>query len=407
MAGVTLLCGLSLTFLTLMQPRAVTGIALAPHMTTASTQRLAATTGRESHEAWRDRATETRNRALSKGRLTTWQETLTEDPELFKGCKNVFFDVGSNRGTHIRKLFEPSKYEGAKYLEVFDRAFGTKRTAPFSETALCAFGFEANPRWVPRLLAIEKAYTANGWRVKFFAPSVVSNETGEATFFVTDDGQDSDWGASLFGSNSTSKEVTVAKLNLPDMMAKVADQTEPGFKLMKMDIEGAEYTVLPPILEQGRLCEDSLNTMTIEWHRKPGEATLGSMSNVWAFEKKVTDAKRCLPKASTEVLSFDDESFREDGVPIPGFSDDADANPAGHHWRHQGDGSHAGAGSNCRGSLCEHKKGKPVVPAQEKPVAPARKKTVVPAQEEPVVPAQNCADKAWVAMLYCMLTGGQ
>jgi FkbM family methyltransferase len=383
MAGATLLCGLSLTYLTLMQPRAVTGIALAPHMAMQSPERFAATTGRESQEA-SDRATETQNRALSKGRLTTWQETLLEDPALFSGCKNVFLDVGSNRGTHIRKLFEPSKYPSAKYLEVFDRAFGTQRTGPFNETALCAFGFEANPRWVPRLLAIEKAYTASGWRVKFFAPSVVSNESGEATFFVTDDGKDSDWGASLFGSESTSKEVVVSKLDLPEMMTKIADQTEPGFKLMKMDIEGAEYTVLPPLLEQGLLCEDSLNTLTIEWHRKPGEATLGNLSNVWSFEKKVNDAERCRPKASTEVLSFDDESFREDGVPIPGFSDDADANPAGHNWQHKGNGSHAGAGSNCRGSLCEH---------HDLLQGPG-----------PVAPAESCLGKSVLAKLMCMIS---
>jgi FkbM family methyltransferase len=294
---------------------------------------------------------------LSKGRLASWQEAFSESPSLFNGCKHVFLDVGSNRGTHIRKLFEPSKYAGAKYIELFDKSFAMNRTRPFSETGLCAFGFEANPRWVPRLLAIEKAYAANDWRVKFFAPSVVSNETGIAKFFMSNDGMDSDWGASEFGTQGAvaqqQKEVNIYKLDLVHFLQEMVRVTEPGFRLMKMDIEGGEYAVLQPLLEKGLLCEDTINTLTIEWHRKPGTEILGSLSNVWMFEKNVTDKGRCLPLASTEVLSFDDESFREDGVPIPGFSDLADANPKRHKWRHMGNVSHhAGVGSNCRGDKC-------------------------------------------------------
>jgi len=269
------------------------------------------------------------------------------------GCKNVFLDVGSNRGTHVRKLFEPSKYSSAKYLKVFEKSFGKYHFLPYNETGLCAFGFEANPRWVPRLLAIEKAYTQMGWRVKFFAPSVVSNEAGKAKFWINDDGKDSDWGASEFKDKKAhkSKEIKVPKLDMPLFMKKVAYHSPDGYKLMKMDIEGGEYTVLPPLLEQGLLCEDTLNTITIEWHRDPGVATLGSLDAVRVFEAQVQNKSRCLPKASTEFLSFDDESFRDDGVPIPGFEDDVDMNPGGNGYHHKG-GGHAGKGTNCRGKDC-------------------------------------------------------
>lgn len=188
---------------------------------------------------------------------------------------------------------------------------------------------------------------------------MVSNETGQANFWVSDDGADSDWGASEFkdekNENNTAKEVVVDKFDMPSFMKNVRELTEPGFKLMKMDIEGGEYTVLPPLVDQELLCEDTLNTLTIEWHRGPGELTLGSLPQVWAFEKKVQDDTRCDPKPTTEVLSFDDESFREDGVPIPGFEDESDANPEGHHWKHAGtgDGMHAGSGVNCRGKNCD------------------------------------------------------
>ena len=69
-------------------------------------------------------------------------------PSEFAACRKIFLDLGANRATHIRKLFEPKKYKKSPYLPIFDKLFGsgTYRTQPSSVTGLCAFGFEANSR---------------------------------------------------------------------------------------------------------------------------------------------------------------------------------------------------------------------------------------------------------------------
>ncbi|CAE7029870.1 unnamed protein product [Symbiodinium sp. CCMP2592] len=102
-----------------------------------------------------------------------WQVESDQDgwrvfPSEFNGCTKIFLDVGANRATHIRKLFEPEKYNESRYLPIFDEAFGSAsfRSMPSAATGLCAFGFEPNPRWGQRLHEIEHAYNAKGWRVQ-------------------------------------------------------------------------------------------------------------------------------------------------------------------------------------------------------------------------------------------------
>ena len=87
--------------------------------------------------------------------------------DMFKGCRAIFYDVGANIGTHVRKLFEPEKYEEAGYLALFDKVFGDRshRGKSSTQTGLCAFVFEANPHHAPRLAELEATYNAAGWRV--------------------------------------------------------------------------------------------------------------------------------------------------------------------------------------------------------------------------------------------------
>merc|ERR1719440_1678177 len=92
--------------------------------------------------------------------LSTWDKVFQFDPDLASSldqCSDVFMDIGSHTGTHIRKLFEPEKYPGSPYLQVFDTAFGSPehRKGPSRKTGICAFGFEANPQHAAKLQQIE------------------------------------------------------------------------------------------------------------------------------------------------------------------------------------------------------------------------------------------------------------
>ena len=62
---------------------------------------------------------------------------------MFEQCDYLYFDLGSNIGVQIRKLFEPEKYPGAAVLPIFDQFFGP---AESRRGSVCAFGFEVNPK---------------------------------------------------------------------------------------------------------------------------------------------------------------------------------------------------------------------------------------------------------------------
>jgi len=249
----------------------------------------------------------------------SWKEAWDEDPSMFEGCSKVFIDVGSNAGTHIRKLFEPEKYPNSTYLEIFDHAFGDSsfRGQASAASGICAFGFDANPRWEPRYREIEAAYSKQGWRARWFAPVLVSNETGYGTFYLNPDEEHNDWGSSIFNlGDSTNASVSVPEIELAQFLKFLNSHAAAGYKLMKMDIEGAEFYVLPDLIKNKLLCEGSLNQMTIEWH----DRFLTSNSSLQAARNLIEQVEgpgKCSPSKDTEVLLLDDESYLMDGIPLP------------------------------------------------------------------------------------------
>jgi hypothetical protein len=243
-------------------------------------------------------------------------------PEIFKGCTHVFIDAGSNRGTHIRKLFEPEKYPKSKYLKLFDKGFGTPdwRRRSSKETGICAFGFEANPRWAPTLASISEAYEKQGWRAKWFVPVFVSNNSMRTEkLWINDAGQNSDWGASGTKTESTAVSTQVPDVDLSsflDMLNRYVDVG--GYRQMKMDIEGAEFTVLPLLLQKRMLCKSTLDVLTIEWHNHaPFISDAAEMQRASSIKKDVEAHGKCTGSTDTHILTLDDESYLADGQPLP------------------------------------------------------------------------------------------
>jgi hypothetical protein len=252
--------------------------------------------------------------------LVSWTEAIEQDPNLFKGCRNIFLDVGSNRGTHVRKLFEAHKYPGSPYLRLFEDGFGPAemRNQSFNKTGICAFGFEANPRWAQRLLQIETAYKAMGWRVKWFSPTAVGNKTGSMTLYLNDNGTKSDWSFSKvnYFKQSVAHSVKVDELDFADFVERLHGSALPGYRLMKMDIESAEYEVLPPFLTKQLLCKNVLDDISIEWHHNFFNDT-AKVQKCRSLEEQVHSMTKCHAGPSTNVMQFDDESYLGDGMPLP------------------------------------------------------------------------------------------
>lgn len=190
------------------------------------------------------------------------------------GCRAVFLDVGAKQGTHTQMLFEPEKYGTASTLALLEKYFGpaSTRTLPSNESGLCAFGFEANPRFAAKHRAIETAYAERGWKVQFFTPVVVSDHDGAEDFYIQDslDTNHSyvdslDLGDSILNGSRMGKyhkqelpSARLAELVRTKVTERMLFEDEiPGKVFMKMEIVDAEYAVLPDLLQAGVLCQQS------------------------------------------------------------------------------------------------------------------------------------------------------
>jgi hypothetical protein len=247
------------------------------------------------------------------------------------GCHHVYLDIGSNIGVQVRKLFEPEKYPRAAVLRKFDQVFGppAARLANGAQ-GLCAFGFEANPSHWPRLKEIEKAYSLRGWRVHFF-PSAAGIRDGNITLWSDNEFRHKEWGASTaVSSRSHSKgartpfQVPVtdlAKFILGEIHGRAMPDSvqgrPPPHVLMKLDIEGGEYTVLRKLTDSGALCS-TISSAFIEEHRwampevrrdHPGMPLMG----VAEVQQYVRDQQATNQKCPFQILNLDDESYLEDG----------------------------------------------------------------------------------------------
>ena len=243
------------------------------------------------------------------------------------GCKFLFLDVGSNRGTHIRKLFEPHLYKTAPYLKIFDGMFGNAsvRSQPSSVTGLCAIGIEPNPRWDRRFTQIEKAYQTMGWKVKWLRKGV-SNRATNITFWGEADGNTSETGFSKTLRVDKTRvwvPVPVPTLVFAELLEKIHLTIPESKKLIKMDIEGSEYEVLEQMLEKQLLCKTRIDTISIEWHLsklmknykvKFDPETIQKYQRI---QQRVREGDSCSEGEPTKVIELDDESFESDGRPLP------------------------------------------------------------------------------------------
>ena len=225
--------------------------------------------------------------------------------------------------------FLPHLYQNAPYLQIFDGMFGNAsfRSQPSSVTGLCGIGIEPNPRWAQRFTQIEKAYQTMGWKVKWL-PKAVSNRTKNITFWGEKAATANDLG---FSSTHRAVEidhhvwvpVPVQTLVFAELLEKIHSIIAESRKLIKMDVEGSEYEVLEQMLEKQLLCKTRIDTLTIEWH-------LDKLMNEYKvkFDPKTIQKRRdieqrlgkgdsCSEGEPTKVITLDDESFIEDGQPLP------------------------------------------------------------------------------------------
>lgn len=228
-----------------------------------------------------------------------------------QACQHVYVDFGSNIGVQIRKLFEPEKYEHAPILAYFDNVFGPVERR---RREVCAFGVEANPVHTEQLRKIEQAYNRRWWRTRFLTGTVVGIRDGVVDFFSDGDTANELWGSSVFDHTHGGRNVTDRELNATRFLLALPRGSAESKVVVKFDIEGSEFLVLPALLDANVLCRDVVTAILIEWHERLLPSTLVVDADTFhnhRFERAL--ALQSCAHGPSLIIDVDDESFLHDG----------------------------------------------------------------------------------------------
>ncbi|KAG0043824.1 hypothetical protein BGZ83_011001 [Gryganskiella cystojenkinii] len=171
----------------------------------------------------------------------------------------VFIDLGANGADSLEAFLQ---HPDAKFHYDFPRPPWAKR-----EDAEI-FLFEANPVFNTKLIKAKEKYAYQGINVQLFPSTVVDVEDGIRTFYLDTVNDNVDfWGSSIYAnhpdalkSNSTGTRLTSINLSrwlLQNFLPR-------DYVVIKMDIEGAEYEVVPHMCEMAAYTV--VDEMFIEWH---------------------------------------------------------------------------------------------------------------------------------------------
>jgi hypothetical protein len=256
---------------------------------------------------------------------------LVEEPAReADGCYHVFLDVGANLGVHGRFLLEPEKYPKAKEIaNLFNSQFGAAR----DNRDFCTFEFEPNPAHQAALQTNSRAYKAVGWR--YHVKNVgASDNNGTMDFYHQGDENEEEWGFSVKQLNNAATKVSIPVIRFSKWLEEHVNKrkipsTPHGFYensgakvVMKMDVEGSEYVLLPDLILSGAIC--GIDLMFGEFH--PHFAPLDSPGQHVPLEtaakaeyfgdalaKVISSSRNC----KTVFQDLDSEEYLHDGMPLP------------------------------------------------------------------------------------------
>lgn len=272
------------------------------------------------------------------------------------GCQHAYLDVGSNIGVQIRKLYEPALYTGydpkmrelakrfgvdseptaaeraagivkgvewwnttSRVLPIFEEHFG-----PAPRCRVCAIGVEPNPRHEARHKQVQEALQAAGMGALWLSRTAANTVDGELSINLGWAGgkEVNDVGLSIYARGRPKDQVTVRSIDLAKLISFVRSELHRGHKnslpptpasphariVMKVDVEGAEYNIMPHLVASPAKC--AVDLMFLEWHPSP----VPSKKEI-AVRRATEQALKSCPK--TVISDIDDETFLYDGKPLP------------------------------------------------------------------------------------------
>jgi hypothetical protein len=218
----------------------------------------------------------------------------------------------------------------------------TETFASTDRCRVCAIGVEPNPRHRNRLSQLQTRLTAAGAGVTVFEAAAGSADGVLTLQYGARKSNFEDAGASTLGIGRYRghDEVVVRMLRLSRLVRLVRAQldvtarragTPPGQRagkiLMKLDIEGSEWTVLTDLMDSGALC--AVDSVFVEYHDADFErigAQAGSLRRaalvtmrdaVRSLRTTISAALGAEGSCPTRVVDLDDETFMRDPAPWP------------------------------------------------------------------------------------------
>ena len=192
----------------------------------------------------------------------TWFQMRNLDPLLDKEalaeCPMTYLDFGSNVGNWVSALFSNRSRIG--HLNNVFGSFSSRR-----KRNICAWGFEPNPSHHKQLRSVQAKLRRHSPHVHFFHAAIASSN-GEANFWSDNDYRANEWGSSLLNYTNTMDQkptAVVQTIGLSWLLDMHVAAHNTRRVVIKMDIEGAEYTVLPNAIES--ICR-TVDVLLLERH---------------------------------------------------------------------------------------------------------------------------------------------
>ncbi|KAJ3403620.1 hypothetical protein HDV05_007704 [Chytridiales sp. JEL 0842] len=187
----------------------------------------------------------------------TLRSLLSSKP---KPQRLVFVDFGANRGDSYRVFMqEPNTKYNYTYAKPENRHFKEFE----------AHLFEANPVFNVELVNTKQEFTKRGYgEVKIYPSTIVYTKDTIVPFFLDTVNTANDfWGSSILSSHRDSKASGGVSVDLRamDVARFLLESFSPeDFVVVKMDIEGAEYDVIPHLAKMKAYV--NIDYMYVEYH---------------------------------------------------------------------------------------------------------------------------------------------
>jgi len=234
-----------------------------------------------------------------------------------KAASICSWTLAPTSAVHTRFLYEPDLYlPRHPYDDIFDGIFGRDRLQNDRQD-LCSIGFEPNPlhRLVTRTWPMRS--------LLLWCERLRVTPGDKLTFYRQDKGEDNDWGFSLKnlygGKNAEKHDVPI--ISLATFVNEHVGRARPERVLMKMEVEGAEYSMMSEMLEMRSF--DYIDKMTYEFHARFCPLPVQLADGVHEFSEP--DCQKYGSKFpgllsaefNTTLSEIDDEQHRQDGRAWP------------------------------------------------------------------------------------------